>query len=105
VSSADFGDSSDATAKRDSLGVYVVTFDRDAIDGASSAPRNARWLDDCAVVATPRTGGYFDGAAQDTTLTVMHTATSAVVVIATRPDYQLRRSVLQDTAFEIAAIC
>ena len=30
-----FGDPSDATAKRDSLGVYVVTFNRDAIDGGS----------------------------------------------------------------------
>ena len=31
--------------------------------------------------------------------------TSAIVVLATRPDYTLQRSVLRDAPFDIAAIC
>ena len=94
------------SAKRDSLGVYVVTFNRDAIDGGTGGPKSPRWLDDCAVVATPgRTGGFSGGTGQDVTLTTSRTATSAVVVHATKPDYELRGSVLRDAPFDIAAIC
>ena len=96
-----YGDPSDATATRDSLGVYVVTFNR-GIGG----PRNPRWLDHCAVVATPGpTAGFSGGTGQDVTLTTTRTATSAVVVHATKPDYELHHSVLRDASFDIAAIC
>ena len=57
-------------------------------------------------MATPRTGGFIpDGSGQDVTLTTIRTATSAVVVLATKPDYALRPSVLRDAPFDIAAIC
>jgi hypothetical protein len=35
----------------------------------------------------------------------MRTATSAVVVLATKPDYEHRHSALRDAPFDIAAIC
>ena len=89
---------------RQSTGVYVVTFDIGVL-GGSYGPRNPRWLDTCAVTATPRTGGYSDGRQQDATLTTMRTMTSAIIVLATRPDYTLQRSVLRDAPFDIAAIC
>ncbi len=99
-----FGDPRDATVQRQSTGVYIVTFDIGVL-GGSYGPRNPRWLDTCAVTATPRTGGFSDGRQQDVTLTTMRSMTSAITVLATRPDYDLKRSVLRDAPFDIAAVC
>ena len=53
-----FGDPGDGTAKHYGIGLYFVTFDRTAMtDEVTATKSNPRWLDDCAVVATPRVGG------------------------------------------------
>lgn len=74
---------------------------------AASADRRTRaGSTDCAVLAMPgRTAGFSGGTGQDVTLTNTRTATSAVVVHATKPDYEVRHSVLRDASFDIAAIC
>ncbi len=102
-----FGDPGDGTATRFEIGGYRITFDRAAIADAIRTPRNPRWLDDCAVVATPRTGGVSShGTGQDITLTTMRgTGPGSINVIASRPDYTLRRSVPVDAPFDLAAIC
>jgi hypothetical protein len=102
-----FGDPGDGTVTRFETGGYRITFDRAAVTDDRAAPRAPRWLDDCAVVATPRTGGISGfGAGQDITLTTMRGASpGSVVVVAARPDYELRRPVPVDAPFDLAAIC
>jgi hypothetical protein len=98
-----FGDPRDGTVTRFEPGHYRITFDRTVITDDVAGPRSPRWLDDCAVVATPRTGGL-DG--RNVTLTTSRgTTPGAVNVFATRPDYELKRSVPIDAPFDIAAVC
>jgi hypothetical protein len=77
------------------------------IDGSVGGSKSARWLDRCAVVATPRKGIVFGAGAEPGAMVSVQPAgdPSAVVVSATESDYELGRSVLRDTPFEIAAIC
>lgn len=102
-----FGDPGDGTANRVGLGTYLVTFNLAAIADLAATPRNPRWLDDCAVVATPRIGGISSvGTGQDITLTTMRGAGSgSVVVAAAKPNYDLKRPVPVDAPFDLAAIC
>ena len=63
-----FGDPGDGTAERIGFGNYFVRFNHAAIADPVAAPKNPRWLDDCAVVATPRVGGISSvGTGQDVT--------------------------------------
>jgi hypothetical protein len=107
ASGGSFGDASDATVERVETGGYFVRFDRTAITDEVAAPRNPRWLDDCAVVATPRVGGISSvGSGQDVTLVTMRGATpGSVIVAAAKPNYELKRPVPVDAPFELAAIC
>jgi hypothetical protein len=100
-------DTGDGTAQRIGFGQYLVRFNRDAIDGAVGGPRDPRWLDHCAVVATPRKGLVFGPSSEFGAMVSVQPAAapSAVIVATIEPDYELGRSVLRDTPFEIAAIC
>ena len=100
-------DTGDGTAQRIGIGQYLVRFNRDAIEDAVGGPKNPRWLDQCAVIATPRKSIVFGPGSEPGAMVSVQPAgdPSAVVVTATEPDYQLGRSVLRDTPFEIAAIC
>jgi hypothetical protein len=100
-------DTGDGTAKRVGFGQYLVRFNQDAIDGDVGGPRNTRWLDHCAVVATPRKSLTFGPGSEPGAMVSVQPAgdPSAVVVSTTEPDYELGRSVLRDTPFEITAIC
>ena len=100
-------DTGDATAARVGIGQYLVRFDRDAIDGGVGGPKNPRWLDHCAVIATSRKSIVFGPGSEPGAMVSVQPAgdPSAVIVSATEPDYELGRSVLRDTPFEIAAIC
>jgi len=107
ASGGTFGDASDATVERFETGGYFVRFDRTAIIDEVAAPRNPRWLDDCAVVATPRVGGISSvGSGQDVTLVTMRGASpGSVIVAAAKPNYELKRPVPVDAPFELAVIC
>jgi hypothetical protein len=107
ASGGTFGDASDATVERFETGGYFVRFDRTAIIDEVAAPRNPRWLDDCAVVATPRVGGISSvGTGQDVTLVTMRGASpGSVIVAADKPNYELKRPVPVDAPFDLAAIC
>ena len=100
-------DTGDGTVERVGIGQYLVRFNRDAIAGGVGEPKNPRWLDHCAIVATPRKSLVFGPGSEPGAMVSVQPAgdPSAVIVSATEPDYQLGRSVLRDTAFEIAAIC
>ena len=100
-------DTGDGTAERIGFGQYLVRFNRDAIDGGVGGAKNPRWLDHCAVVATPRKSPTFGPGSEPGAMVSVQPAgdPSAVVVSATEPDYELGRSVLHDAPFEIAAIC
>ena len=103
-----FGDPGDGTAKRFETGLYLVTFDRTAMtDDVAASKSNPRWLDDCAVVATPRVGGISSVASgQDVTLVTMRGANpGTLIVAAAKPDYELKRPVPVDAPFDLAAIC
>ena len=100
-------DTGDGTAERIGIGQYLIRFNQDAINGGAGGPKNARWLDHCAAVATPRKSLVFGPGSEPGAMVSVQPAgdPSAVIVSATEPDYQLGRSVLRDTPFEIAAIC
>ncbi len=102
-----FGDPGDGTASRIGIGEYFVRFDHAAMADPVATPRNPRWLDDCAVVATPRVGGISSvGTGQDVTVVTMRGASPGTLVIATaKPDYDLKRPVPVDAPFDLAAIC
>jgi hypothetical protein len=97
----------DGTVNRSGLGTYLITFKLAAISDATATPRNPRWLDDCAVVATPRIGGISSvGTGQDIPLTTMRGAGSGTVIVAAaKPSYELKRPVPVDAPFDLAAIC
>ena len=102
-----FGDPGDGTATRFGIGNYFISFNLAAITDDPVSKTNARWLDDCAVVATPRVGGISSvGTGQDVTLVTMRGANpGTVIVAAAKPDYELRRPVPVDAPFDLAAIC
>ena len=102
-----FGDPRDGKVQRLGIGSYAITFDLAAITDVIGRPRNPRWLDDCAVVATPRIGGISSvGTGQDVTLSTMRGASSGTVIVAAaKPDYELKRPVPVDAPFDLAAIC
>jgi hypothetical protein len=102
-----FGDPGDGTVQKMGIGQYFVRFNLAAITDIEGAPKNPRWLDECAVVATPRIGGVSSlGTGQDVTLTTMRgAAPSSVLVVAAKPDYELKRPVAVDAPFELGAIC
>lgn len=103
-----FGHPGDGTAKRFETGLYFITFNRAAItDDVAASKNNPKWLDDCAVVATPRVGGISSiNSGQDITLTTMRGASpGTVIVAAAKPDYELKRPVPVNAPFELAAIC
>jgi hypothetical protein len=104
-----FGDPGDGTAQRFEKGLYLVTFNLSAVsDGVGVAsPKNPRWLDDCAVVATLRVGGISSvGTGQDITLVTMRgSSPGTVIVAAAKPDYELKRPVPVDAPFDLAAVC
>lgn len=99
-------DTGDGTVKQIGIGMYVVTFNRDAVQGGVGAPKG-RWLDQCAVLATPRSGAVFGPNAENgRSLSVQPAGdASSVVIYAFKPDYKLGQSVLHNTPFEIAAVC
>ena len=103
-----FGDPGDGTAERFGIGNYLIRFDLTAMTDDHTAPKsNPRWLDDCAVVATPRVGGISSvGSGQDVTLVTMRgSSPGTVIVAAAKPDYELKRPVPVDAPFDLAAIC
>jgi hypothetical protein len=102
-----FGDPGDGTAKRFETGLYLITFNRTAMTDDIAAPKNPRWLDDCAVVATPRVGGISSvGTGQDVTLVTMRGPNpGTVIVAAAKPDYELKRPVPVNAPFELGVIC
>ena len=102
-----FGDPGDGTAERFGIGNYFVRFNLAAIADPVATPKNPRWLDDCAVVATPRVGGISSvGTGQDVTAVTMRGATPGTVLVATaKPDYELKRPVPVDAPFDLAVIC
>ena len=102
-----FGDPGDGTAERFGIGNYFVRFNHAAIADPVATPKNPRWLDDCAIVATPRIGGISSvGTGQDVTVTTMRGASPGTVVVATaKPDYELKRPVPVNAPFDLAAIC
>jgi hypothetical protein len=102
-----FGDPGDGTASRIGIGNYLVRFDLTAIADPVATPKNPRWLDDCAVVATPRVGGISSvSTGQDVTVTTLRGAGPGTVIVATaKPDYELKRPVPVDAPFDLAVIC
>jgi len=103
-----FGDPGDGTVQRFGIGNYFISFNLAALTDSVGAPRaNERWLDNCAVVATPRVGGLSSvGSGQDVTLVTMRGANPGTVVVASaKPDYELKRPVPVDAPFDLAAIC
>ena len=103
-----FGDPGDGTAQRFGTGLYLIAFNLAAVtDDGTVTKQHAKWLDDCAVVATPRVGGISSvGTGQDVTLATMRGAgPGTVIVAAAKPDYTLKRPVPVDAPFDLAAIC
>ena len=102
-----FGDPGDGTAQKFGIGNYFITFNRSAVADGVASPKNPRWLDDCAVVATLRVGGISSvGTGQDITLVTMRGATPGTVIVASaKQDYELKRPVPVDAPFDLAAIC
>ena len=102
-----FGDAGDGTVTKFGIGNYFVQFNRAAIADAAATPKNPRWLDDCAVVATLRVGGISSiGTGQDVTAVTMRGTTPGSLVIATaKADYELKRPEPVDAPFDLAAIC
>ena len=103
-----FGDPSDGTVKKIGFGNYFISFNASSLtDDVAAVKANPRWLDNCAVVATPRVGGISSvGTGQDVTLVTMRGASPGTVLVASaKPDYDLKRPVPVDAPFDLAAIC
>jgi predicted enzyme related to lactoylglutathione lyase len=102
-----FGDPGDGTVARSETGVYRIAFNRAVLTDDVAAPRDPRWLDECAVVATPRVGAVSPtGSGHEITLSTVRSPTpGTVTVVAARPDYAAGRTVLVDAPFDVAAMC